>query len=131
MVGAQGGRPKLPPEQRRTERYNLRFTPAELQHLQLQAQTAGLDVAEYLRRRALGYVVPPAPTHRRCDPGLVTELNRLGLEIKAIGNNANQIARAVHTNRRFGVSWQAVVSRIEELSRQVSDTLEKILLDDS
>ena len=124
-------RPKKHPDEKRDQRFNLRFTAAELAHVETQARLAGIGPHEFLRRRALGYVVPPAPTHRRVDPGIVTELNRLGLELKAIGNNANQLALATHTNRRFRASWEAVAQRVHELGGQVTEALERLVIGDS
>lgn len=49
-------RPRLQEHEKRTERHNLRFTLAEIDHINTQAAAAGLDVTEYLRRRALGYI---------------------------------------------------------------------------
>lgn len=124
------GRPKKLPDERRTETIRARVTVAEFEHVHQQARAAGLDVSEYVRRRAVGYVVPPAPVHRRADPGVVTELNRLGLELKAIGNNANQIALALNAGRRSSQPWEEVVRRIKQLTGEVSGTLEDLLLHD-
>lgn len=105
-------RPKKQPHERRTERFNLRFTVAELAHVEQQARAAGLDPTEYLRRRALGYTVPAAPA-RRTDPALVSELNRIGV-------NVNQLARAVHTGRDFVAYWR-------EIGAELSAILEKLV----
>lgn len=121
-------RPKKHPDEKRDQRFNLRFTAAELAHVETQARLAGIGPHEFLRRRALGYVVPPASAQQRTDPGIVTELNRLGLELKAIGNNANQLALASHTNRRFATSWAGVVERIHELGGQVTAALERLVI---
>ena len=121
-------RPKKHPDEKRDQRFNLRFTAAELAHVETQARLAGIGPHEFLRRRALSYIVPPAPAQRRGDPALVTEINRLGLELKAIGNNANQLALASHTNRRFATSWEGVVDRIHELGGQVSEALERLVI---
>ena len=81
-------RPKKQPDEKRDQR----FTVAEIAHVEMQARLAGIGPHEFLRHRALGYVVPPAPVQRRGAPALVAELNRLELELKAVGNNANQLA---------------------------------------
>lgn len=109
-------RPKKLADERREHRHNLRFTLAEKLHIESQAMAAGLDVAEYLRRRAVGYTVPPAPSRRGHDPALISELNRIGV-------NVNQLARAVHRGSDFTRHWQ-------EISRQLTGTLEKVLLND-
>ena len=122
-------RPTKHPDEKRSELARARVTVAELEHIKRQARIAGLDVSEFVRRRLLDYEVPSSAT-RRADPGIVTELNKLGLELSAIGNNANQIARAANTGRRSHVAWEAVVSRIHELGDQVTAALEKVVLRD-
>lgn len=105
-------RPVMAPHERRTERCNLRFTAAEMVHVQIQADASGLTTSEYLRRRALGYQVPASPLRRGSDPALVSELNRIGV-------NVNQLARAVHMDRSFVAYWK-------EIGRELTRTLEKI-----
>ena len=121
-------RPKKHPAETRSKRFNLRFTVAERAHVDTQAQLAGLDTHEYLRRRALDYEVPSGAS-RRADPGLVTEVNRLGVQLVAIGNNANQLARAANAGRPERIAWQDVVKRINELGAQVTAALERLVLD--
>ena len=124
-------RPHKEEHEKRTETVRARVTVAEKAYIKEQAQLAGLDVTEYLRRRALGYVVPPSPSMRGGSPGLVTELNRLGLELKAIGVNANQLAMAANSHRRSRVAWEDVVARIQELRGEVTAALEEVVLGDS
>ena len=122
-------RPKKHPEDKRDRRFNLRFTEAELSHVETQAAIAGLEPHDYLRRRALGYEVPSSAT-RSADPALVRKLNKLGLELAAIGNNANQLARDANSGRAPQIAWEGVVERIGELGDQASETLEKVVLRD-
>ena len=110
------GRPEKHPDEKRTERHNLRFTIAEMNHVRAQADAAGLDVAEYIRRRAVGYVAPAGTGRRGADPRLIGELN-------ALGNNVNQLARAVHRGSRFTDQWEALAQRVGEI-------LERLLLDE-
>lgn len=119
------GRPELSPEERRTERFNLRFTVSEKRKIQRDADLAGLSAHEYLRRRGLEHRV--VPSGARVDPGLVTELNRLALEISALGNNVNQIARSLNARRRVRHDWDATVEAIEALSQRATEALERIL----
>ena len=106
-------RPRLEEHEKRTERHNLRFTLAEIDHIRTQADAAGIDVSEYLRRRALGYTVPTGGSSRRTDPALITELNRVGV-------NVNQLALATHTGRDFVRYWQ-------EIGQEVSKVLERVV----
>lgn len=107
------GRPNKEPDEKRTERYNLRFTLAEMEHVRSQADAAGLTVMEYIRRRSLDYNVPPGGGARRSDPALVSELNRIGV-------NVNQLALATHTGREFVRYW-------EEIGDELTRVLERVV----
>lgn len=103
-------RPTKDDAAKRTERFNLRLTLAELAHVQAQAAHAGIGAHEYARRRVLGHRVPPARS--QIDASLLSELNRIGV-------NLNQLARA--TNRGAEVQGDA-----EALLAQVRDIIEQI-----
>ncbi len=122
----QTGRPKLRPEERRTERHNLRFTQAEHEYIRGQADAAGLDVAEYLRRRALGYVVPASPWKRDGIAGVLTELNEIGKRLKPIGTNVNQLAVSTHTERRSRDAWEGVAKDIDSRLRQLETVMYRL-----
>ncbi len=89
-----------------------------------QAEAAGLNEAGVVHRMLEYAAAPPA---RRQAAALISQINALGLELKAIGNNANQLALATHTNRRFATSWEDVVAGIGELRTKVSDVLDQVL----
>lgn len=93
-------------------------------YLRDEAKAAGLSEAGLVRHMLDFAAAPPA---KRQTAAVISELNRLGLELSAIGNNANQIALAIHTNRRFVTSWEDVVERIRELSGRVSDAIDRVL----
>ena len=86
--------------EKRSQLMQMRMTLAEREYVRAQAERAGLTPAEYMRRRALGHAIPPAPA-RSSDPALVSELNRVGV-------NVNQLARAVHRGSAFADYWQEV-----------------------
>lgn len=104
-------RPSKAAHEKRTQRFNLRFTLAEIEHVRSQAAATGLDPHEYLRRRALGYAVPPAP-QRSADPALVSELNRIGV-------NVNQLARASHRGSEFTRYWADIGHELKVVLRQM------------
>ncbi len=108
-------RPKKADEERRSLTVRARVTMSERDYIEQQARIAGIEITDYLRRRALDYVVPESPGHRS-DPALVSELAR-------IGNNVNQIARAIHRGRAVPDYWR-------EVGDQLQKTLEKLLADD-
>ncbi len=94
------------------------------EYIRGQADAAGISEAQLVRRMLEFAASPPA---RQQTVALISEINRLGLELKAIGNNANQLALAAHTNRRFATSWKDVVREIRELRDKVDDALDKVL----
>lgn len=90
-------RPKKQLHEKRNERFNLRYTKAEIDYVRLQAHQAGLHPHDYVRRRTLGHRIVPPRAHR-ADPALINELNRIGV-------NLNQLARAVNRGRDEGADW--------------------------
>lgn len=109
-----GGRPKKAEAERRVKQTNHRWTVAEDIHLREQARTAGLTVAEYVRRRALG--LPVVVRHAPTDARLIHELN-------AIGVNLNQIARNLNADR-VGAPGSRVAD-LDELMSQLRETLNR------
>lgn len=106
-------RPKKEQHEKRDQRFNLRFTLAEIEHVRSQAMAAGLDPHEYLRRRALGHAVPPAPS-RSSDPAMVSELNRIGV-------NVNQLALATHRGSAFTEHWRHIGGELRTALAKVMD----------
>lgn len=129
MARAKPGRPSLTDEEKRSDVLRARVTLAEREYAEQQAAIAGLGLSEYVRRRTLDYVVPAGTGRRSVDPAVVVELNRLGLELRAIGNNANQISRNLHAGRPQRISWDAVIARIMELSDDVEKALDALVAD--
>lgn len=106
-------RPKKEQHERRTASVRADLTEAEKVFVQQQAARAGLSEAEYLRRRVLGAPVLAAAAARRADPALVSELNRIGV-------NVNQLARAHHTGTDFVRFWS-------EIGRELRAVLTKVV----
>lgn len=122
-------RPKKHPLERRLASVRCDLTLAEKRYVQQQCAQAGLSEAEYTRRRVLGFAVKAAAAPARFDPALVSEINRLALQLSALGNLANQVARACHTDRRLPAGYGELPSRIKRLLRLVEQALEKTLGD--
>lgn len=99
-------RPKKQEHEKRAP-YSIRLTVAERVYIQDQASAAGIDVSEYIRRRAMGYTVPSGKS-RQTDPALISELNRIGV-------NVNQLAKATHTGRDFVRYWKEIGSELTAL----------------
>ena len=104
-------RPRKSPVQKRSTQRNLRFTLEEDQLLRVEAAKAGLSVSEYIRALALKHRVSVS-ARRQSDPALVSELNRIGV-------NVNQLARAVHAGRKFVRYWDEVGAELKDVLKQV------------
>ncbi len=103
-------RPTKDDAAKRTERFNLRLTLAELAHVQAQATHAGIGAHEYARRRVLGHRVPPARS--QIDAALLTELNRIGV-------NLNQLAHAVNSGAVVERDASIVLAEVRGLIEQI------------
>ena len=118
-------RPRKADGERRTEPLAQRYTVAEAEHVRAQAEAAGLDASEYVRRRALGHAVVPAP--QRVDAAVISELNRIGLDLKSgVGNNLNQIARTMHTDRQQHIPVDHVLAELRFTISQLDKALAKV-----
>lgn len=105
-------RPIKAPDEKRSETARVRLTIAERAHLRAQADIAGLTESDFLRRRALG--LPVRSSSVRSDPALVTELNRIGV-------NVNQLARATHRGADFTRYWREIGAQIETMLGRMLD----------
>ncbi|MEL6364986.1 MAG: plasmid mobilization relaxosome protein MobC [Pseudomonadota bacterium] len=100
-------RPMKQPDEKRDQRFNLRLTLAEIEHLRREAHRAGINPHDYARRRSLG-ASTALPSRRRSDPALISELNRIGV-------NVNQLARAMHMGTEFSGSWEALADELRDV----------------
>lgn len=103
-------RPTKDDAAKRTERFNLRLTPAELAHVQQQAAHAGIGAHDYARRRVLSHRVPPARS--QIDATLLTELNRIGV-------NLNQLTHAVNGGIVIEREAAVVLAEVRGLIEQI------------
>ena len=122
----RGGRPRLPLEAKRKV-FSVRYTDHELEHLRGQAHRAGCAVSDYVRRTSLGHRVLAAPGPRPADPATIAEINRLSLQLSALGNLANQVARSIHTGRRMPEGWQELPQEIAAAQLKAAATLDRLL----
>lgn len=101
------GRPKLAPDERRTERLaGIRLTPAERVFVEQSAAAAGLDLAEFCRRAILGQRI--AARRQRADDALLLALNRVGV-------NLNQIAHRVNAGRGLPYDMPEVLAELRSI----------------
>lgn len=98
-------RPKKQAGEKRDEQLKIRLTTAEIEELRTAAFTAGVSVSDYARSRMLGTRLP-SKTVSRSDPALVSELNRIGV-------NVNQLARANHRDSAFVNYWREIGDELQ------------------
>lgn len=91
-------RPTKQPGEKRSATIRARLTVAEKLYAEEQARAAGLTLTDFVRRRVLGIPVKPRP--HQLEASLITELNRIGV-------NLNQIARAANAGRDLPGSLDA------------------------
>lgn len=100
------GRPKKAPDELASERLSgIRCTAAERAFVELQAERAGLTVAEFCRRAALGQRILAARAKADPDARLAAELNRIGV-------NLNQLTHAAHMGRTLSGKLDDALSRL-------------------
>jgi len=100
----------------RTHFRSVRFTRGELASLRAKAHAAGLPVATFIRRLILGKKMPVR--RGRFDEDGLYQLCR-------IGNNLNQIARALNTARKQG-SEPVGLERLGEVLEELHVLLEQL-----
>ena len=119
-------RPKKQESESRKNR-TVRYTDAEWEYLAEQGSKADISASEFARETSLGSRVTLSFGPKPADPALITELNRLSLQLSGLGNLANQIALYAHTDRRIPDAYVALPHEIRETQSQVSQTLEYLV----
>lgn len=102
------GRPKLAPDEQRTERLSgITLTAAERHHIETMAARAGLPVMDFCRRAILGQRIA-ARSKRTTDDALLLALNRVGV-------NLNQIAHRVNAGRGLPYDMPEVLAELRAI----------------
>lgn len=106
-------RPKKHDDEKRTERHNLRFTIAEMVEIEQSAAAAGMKPTEFMRLRALGQVVKPAPAP--VETQLISEINMIGV-------NLHQFLRDDRFGRgtRTESDWNLLYDRLSQVLEKVA-----------
>ncbi len=108
-------RPRKPTQSKRCAWIGYRVTADDKARIVAQAERAGLRLGEYARRSALTTEIKIQPTPR-ADFETADQLRRLGV-------NLNQIARAVNTGGQLP-------AYLERLCERIETTLDKIFDED-
>jgi len=145
------GRPPAKHDEELGAVIGFRCHTAERAFIQEQARQANLKPGPYCRRRVLGLPLSPARlpldpkkleqlikaieseqapavtgTVSRVPPGLLHELSRLSVKLSNVGNLANQLARAVHTDRSFSHDWAEVRDGLNETRAELAEVIAKV-----
>ena len=107
--------------ERRTAKVTVQLTPSERSQLDDAAQAAGTGLSEYIRRRCLQRQKDRQPVVAGTTRNPAAKA--LADELRAIGNNVNQIARVANQTGdiRRGNTLDVVLERLKEaLARIIS-----------
>lgn len=101
-------RPRKAPDERRDDLLPIRLTTEERAQLQRLAAAHGVTLADFIRRRALNYRLPPLDRERQAMASLAAALMPIGV-------NLNQLTRAANAGRLLPHSIEDLANRITTL----------------
>ncbi|MEM7620015.1 MAG: hypothetical protein AAF228_06070 [Pseudomonadota bacterium] len=105
----------------------VRVTPLQDKIAKAKAKAAGLSFPEFTRQNnTTGRITP---NHTPIEASLVTELNRLWIERRNLGNNFNQIARQLNRGREDHVCLENLNGLIEQMrlsDQKLASVLQRI-----
>lgn len=87
----------------RNKRETIRFTQIELDEIKSQANIAGLVLAEYIRKAALGQIIKP-----RLTPDEILFMRQL----VGMANNLNQLARSANVKEEINLEAKALLFQL-------------------
>ena len=106
----KGGRPTLPDYKKKTYSVKVMFSPVDMIYLKSCAKECGLRPAEYVYRAAMNQETTV----------LLTSEERTAVnELRNIGNNLNQITKAIHLGAKVESDIQEIVAFIAGILRKV------------
>ncbi len=104
---------------------SIRLTQQERNLIEDKAATAGLSVTEFVRVLALTERVMPRKTN--FESSLLVELNSIGVELSRHGNNLNQLAHSVNSDRLPNIDYlEATISHQQATIRELRSLMEKL-----
>ena len=126
LAHPKGGNRRSPGEHQRAKTMTVRFTDSERAAVRSAAQRAGMAASAWV-----GELAVDAAEHRAMPPGwphreVMTELVHLRSQITLVGNNVNQIARAINSGIVPGMDLQPVLARLTAVADSVEQAAEKV-----
>ena len=100
-------RPKKNLESLRAMQINIRYSVNEYLVVSDNANCLGISVADYVRRRTTGVVLPRKKVS--------TEDRRLFIELSRVGNNINQLTKKVHSGNHYPIQLQNELIALRKL----------------
>ena len=104
----------MPKPENKTKTITIRFRPSELEQIDAQAQAVNLTRSAYVTRKLTGQNVLPARVPA-INWQLYGELASISSSLPAIGNNINQIAKALNTAQFKGEAIPQSLPKPESL----------------
>ena len=118
----------MPEPEQKTKIVTIRFKPSQLEEIDAQAKAVNLTRSAYMTRKLTGQSVLPARVPA-VNWQLYGELAEIASSLPAIGNNINQIAKALNTAQKKGEAIPQSLpkpSRLESAFKLMETTKEKL-----
>ena len=106
----KGGRPVVPDYKKKSHSVKVMFSPVDLIYLKSCASECGLRLAEYVYRAAM---------NQETTTLLTTEERTAVNELRNIGNNLNQIAKAMHLGAQIEQDAREIITFITGILRKI------------
>ena len=100
-------RPKKNLESLRAMQINIRYSVNEYLVVSDNANCLGISIADYVRRRTTGVVLPRKKVS--------SEDRRLFVELSRVGNNINQLTKKVHSGNHYPRQLQNELIELKKL----------------
>ena len=122
----KGGSRRSPGEHQRAKTMTVRFTDGELAAVRAAAERAGMAASAWV-----GELAADAAEHRAMPVGwlhreVMAELVHLRSQLAWLGNNVNQIARAINSGIVPDVDLRLVRVRLAEVADSVEQAAENV-----
>ena len=104
----------MPEPEQKTKIVTIRFKPSQIEEIDAQAKAVNLTRSAYMTRKLTGKSVLPARVPA-VNWQLYGELAEISSSLPAIGNNINQIAKAINTAKIKGEPYPQSLPKPESL----------------
>ena len=108
----------MPEPEQKTKIVTIRFKPSQLEQIDAQASAVNLTRSAYMTRKLTGQSVLPARVPA-VNWQLYGELAEISSSLPAIGNNINQIAKALNTAQFKGEPYPQSLPKPESLEKAI------------